>query len=103
MNRNVKFSRRALLQLAAGASAAALASRLPAPGKAPKGRTATFQNPLFAGDFADPTILRVGEDFYFTHNFFRYAPALVIWHSRDLVNWTPISHVLNDSHNTPGE
>ena len=101
---DTSISRRALLQWTAGASAAALASRLPAAwGKAPKGRAATFQNPLFAGDFADPTILRVGEDFYFTHNFYRYAPALVVWHSRDLVNWTPISHVLNDSHNTPGE
>ena len=29
--------------------------------------TAQFQNPLFAGDYADPTILRVGGDFYFTH------------------------------------
>ena len=101
---DTSISRRTLLQWTAGASAAALASRLPAAwGKAPKGRAATFQNPLFAGDFSDPTILRVGEDFYFTHNFYRYAPALVVWHSRDLVNWTPISHVLNDSHNTPGE
>ena len=100
-----KWSRRALLQAAAGASASALAARLPAAwGQTPRRRAAaTFQNPLFAGDYADPSILRVGEDFYFTHNFYRYAPALVVWHSRDLVNWTPISHVLNDSHNTPGE
>ena len=97
---HTNLSRRALLQLVVGASAATLAGRVPrAWGASP----ALFQNPLFAGDYADPSILRVGQDFYFTHNFYRYAPALVVWHSRDLVNWTPISHVLNDSHNTPGE
>ncbi len=55
---------------------------------------ATFCNPLFAGEHADPTILRVGEDFYITHTSYRFAPGLVVWHSRDLVNWTPISHAL---------
>ena len=103
---NGKLSRRTLLQLAGGASAAILAGGLPAAwGLEPIGHAASphFQNPLFAGDYADPSILRVGEDFYFTHNFYRYAPGLVVWHSRDLVNWTPISYVLNDSHDTPGE
>lgn len=96
--RNAKLSRRALLQLAAGASAATLAGRLPA---APS-RPATFQNPLFAGDYADPSILRVGGDFYFTHTSYRYAPGLVVWHSRDLVNWTPLSRVLHDMQGTRG-
>lgn len=53
-----------------------------------------FQNALFPGDFADPSILRVGGDFYSTHTSYRYAPGLVVWHSRDLVNWTPISAAL---------
>ena len=53
-----------------------------------------FQNPLFAGDFADPSILRVGDDFYFTHTSYRYSPGLQVWHSRDLVNWLPISNGL---------
>jgi xylan 1,4-beta-xylosidase len=57
-----------------------------------------FENPLFAGDYPDPTILRVGEDFYMTHTSYSYAPGLVIWHSRDLVNWIPISQVLNETH-----
>ncbi len=90
-----ELSRRALLRLAAGASTAMLTSRLPAAwGRGPQGRaaSATFQNPLFAGDYPDPTILRVGGDFYMTHTSYSYAPGLVVWHSRDLVNWTPISH-----------
>jgi beta-xylosidase len=59
--------------------------------------TPMFMNPLFAGDYPDPTILRVGKDFYMTHTSYSYAPGLVIWHSRDLVNWVPISTVLNET------
>ena len=89
---NVRVSRRALLHAAAGASAAMLVSGLPA---AWSRADAKFQNPLFAGDFADPTILRVGEDFYATHTSTSYSPGLVVWHSRDLVNWSPISHAIS--------
>ena len=71
MNLNdAKLSRRALLQLAGGASTTMMVSRLPAAwGRGAQGRdaSATFQNPLFAGDYPDPTILRVGGDFYMTH------------------------------------
>jgi beta-xylosidase len=59
----------------------------------------TFQNPLFGGDFPDVGILRVGSDFYITQTSFAYGPGLVIWHSTDLVNWTPISSVFT---NAPG-
>ena len=45
----------------------------------------------------------MGEDFYFTHTSYRYVPGLVVWHSRDLVNWMPISHVLNDTQGLHGE
>ena len=93
----IKLTRRGLLQSAAGAGAALLSSGLGAAwGRTPPGRAAGFQNPLFAGDHADPSILRVGGDFYFTHTSYRYAPGLVVWHSRDLVNWEPISHALDD-------
>ncbi len=104
----VKLSRRTLFQWTAGAAAAMLAGRVSAArGKAAKPaallQTATFQNPLFAGDHADPSILRVGQDYYFTHTPYDYAPGLVVWHSRDLVNWLPISHALKAEDNTHGE
>lgn len=70
-----------------------------AQGQTPNGHDgATFQNPLFAGDYADPSILRVGGDFYITHTCYRYAPGLRVWHSRDLVNWTHISNALGHSY-----
>lgn len=36
----------------------------------------------FTGDYADPTIVRVGEDFYMTHSSYNYYPGLLVWHSK---------------------
>jgi beta-xylosidase len=54
-----------------------------------------FQNPLFPGDYPDPSILRVGSDYWITHSCDRYGPQLVVWHSTDLVNWAPVSIALD--------
>ncbi len=54
-----------------------------------------FVNPLFAGDYPDPSILRDGNDFYIVHSSFEYYPGLTIWHSTDLTNWLPICHALH--------
>lgn len=50
----------------------------------------TFLNPILAGDRPDPSILKDGGDYYMTHSSFDAYPGLLIWHSRDLVNWTPV-------------
>ena len=47
-----------------------------------------------AGDHPDPSILRDGDDYYMTFSSFDAYPGLVIWHSRDLVNWQPIGPAL---------
>ena len=54
----------------------------------------TFLNPVFAGDHPDPSIVRDGEDYYLTFSSFDAYPGLVIWHSRDLVNWRPVRAAL---------
>jgi xylan 1,4-beta-xylosidase len=54
----------------------------------------TFLNPVFAGDHPDPTILADGDDYYLTFSSFDAYPGIVIWHSRDLVNWTPVTAAL---------
>jgi beta-xylosidase len=54
----------------------------------------TFLNPVFAGDHPDPSIVRDGEDYYLTFSSFDAYPGLVIWHSRDLVNWRPVTAAL---------
>jgi beta-xylosidase len=54
-----------------------------------------FLNPVFAGDYPDPSILRDGNDFYIVHSSFDYYPGLLIWHSKDLINWTPVTNALH--------
>ncbi|HVF18067.1 MAG TPA: family 43 glycosylhydrolase [Steroidobacteraceae bacterium] len=50
----------------------------------------TFLNPIVAGDHPDPSILKDGDDYYMTFSSFDAYPGVVIWHSRDLVNWQPL-------------
>jgi len=54
----------------------------------------TFLNPIVPGDHADPSILKDGDDYYMTFSSFDAYPGVVIWHSRDLVNWAPIGPTL---------
>lgn len=54
----------------------------------------TFLNPVFAGDHPDPSILKDGEDYYLTFSSFDSYPGIVIWHSKDLVNWQPVTAAL---------
>jgi beta-xylosidase len=53
-----------------------------------------YLNPIFPGDHPDPTILKDGSDYYMTFSSFDAYPGLVIWRSRDLVNWQPIGPAL---------
>jgi len=52
-----------------------------------------YRNPILAGNYADASVVRVGQDYYMTHSG-SGTPSLLIWHSRDLVNWQPIGHAL---------
>ena len=54
-----------------------------------------FMNPIFAGDYPDPSILRDGKDYYIVHSSFEYYPGLLIWQSKDLINWTPVTSALH--------
>lgn len=54
----------------------------------------SFLNPILAGDHPDPTILKDGADYYMTFSSFEAYPGVVIWRSRDLVNWTPVGPAL---------
>lgn len=53
-----------------------------------------YENPIFAGDYPDPSVFRDGDDYYMTHSSFEYYPGLLIWHSKDLVNWEPVCRAL---------
>jgi xylan 1,4-beta-xylosidase len=53
-----------------------------------------YKNPVIPGFYPDPSVCRVGEDFYLVNSSFEYFPGVPIWHSRDLVHWRQIGHVL---------
>lgn len=54
-----------------------------------------YANPIIAGFYPDPSICRVGEDYYLVNSAFNYFPSIPIWHSKDLVNWTQIGNVID--------
>lgn len=54
-----------------------------------------FQNPILAGFYPDPSICRVNDDYYLVTSTFSYFPGVPIFHSKDLVNWRQIGHVLD--------
>ncbi len=53
-----------------------------------------IENPILRGFNPDPSILRVGDDYYIATSTFEWFPGVRIHHSRDLVNWRLIGHVL---------
>src|SRR5512136_156872 len=55
----------------------------------------TFRNPILSGFYPDPSICRVGADYYLVTSTFEYFPGVPIFHSRDLVHWLQIGHVLD--------
>jgi len=55
----------------------------------------TFHNPILTGFHPDPSVCRVGDDFYLTNSTFEFFPGLPIYHSRDLVHWDLIGNTLD--------
>lgn len=53
-----------------------------------------YQNPIIKGFNPDPSICRVGEDFYLVTSTFEFFPGVPIYHSKNLVNWELIGHCL---------
>ncbi len=54
----------------------------------------TFTNPILPGFHADPSICRVGDDYFLVTSSFEYFPGVPIFQSKDLVNWKQTGHVL---------
>lgn len=55
----------------------------------------TAKNPILSGFYPDPSICRVGEDYYLVTSSFVYAPGVPIFHSRDLAHWEQIGNILD--------
>ncbi len=56
----------------------------------------TYNNPVLAGDFSDPDIIRVGDDYFAISSTMQLCPGLTLLHSTDLVNWEIIGSAVRD-------
>ena len=61
----------------------------------------TLRNPVIPGYHPDPSVCRVGDDFYLVNSSFQYFPGVPIYHSKDLVNWELIGNVLDREKQLP--
>lgn len=58
-----------------------------------------YRNPILTGMHPDPSICRVGGDYYLVTSTFEYWPGVPLFHSRDLLNWECIGHALTENVN----
>lgn len=55
-----------------------------------------YHNPILTGMHPDPSIVRVGEDYYMVNSSFVFFPCIPISHSRDLIHWEVIGHAITN-------
>ena len=55
----------------------------------------TAPHPVLPGFHPDPSVCRVGEDYYLACSSFEYFPGVPVFHSRDLVHWRQIGNALD--------
>ncbi|MCC9135354.1 family 43 glycosylhydrolase [Pontibacter silvestris] len=53
----------------------------------------SYSNPVLAGDYADPSVIRVGDDYWATATSSEWAPLFPLLHSKNLVDWETVGHV----------
>lgn len=58
-------------------------------------RAGQHRNPILAGYYPDPSVTRVGDDYYLVLSSFAHFPGLPIFRSKDLVNWTQIGNAID--------
>ena len=63
----------------------------------PKPAAGQYSNPILQGFYPDPSIVRVGRDYYLVNSTFIWFPGIPVFHSRDLVNWTQIGNAIDRS------
>ncbi len=61
----------------------------------PKPGPGEYANPILQGFYPDPSIVRVGADYYLVNSTFAWFPGMPIFHSRDLADWTQIGNAID--------
>lgn len=75
--------------------------RPPTPGGGAGAGAVQYSNPIIPGFFPDPTICRVGPDYYLAASSFEYFPGVPLFHSRDLAHWRQVGNVLTRATQLP--
>jgi xylan 1,4-beta-xylosidase len=101
VNRNTVYGAGAVvlsLAFSLQASAAPRFERFTYEGKSQEGVQAgagEYRNPILSGYYPDPSITRVGDDYYLINSSFSHFPGIPVFQSRDLVNWTQIGNAID--------
>ncbi len=61
----------------------------------------SYNNPVIPGFYSDPSVCRVGDDYYLISSTFEYFPGVPVFHSKDLVNWEQIGHCIHRKEQLP--
>lgn len=56
-----------------------------------------YHNPVIPGFHPDPSVCRVGDNYYLVNSSFEFFPGVPIYHSKDLINWKLIGHCLTSN------
>ncbi len=54
-----------------------------------------YRNPILSGYYPDPSVTRVGDDYYLVNSSFAHFPGLPVFRSKDLVNWVQIGNAID--------
>ena len=102
MTRHYK-PRRALAFVALAFSVSTVLFALQRPASARQSQPAAggFDNPVISGMASDPSVVRVGQDYYLVTSTFEYFPGVPVYHSRDLVHWRLVGHALTRASQLP--
>jgi alpha-N-arabinofuranosidase len=89
-----------MLLMAAGAAAKQAPARFDwfeyrGDDRLPKAGPGDYSNPILQGFYPDPSVVRVGSDYYLVNSTFAWFPGIAVWRSRDLIHWTQIGNAID--------
>ena len=62
-----------------------------------------YKNPVISGYYPDPSVCRVGDDYYLVNSSFEYFPGVPLFYSKDLIHWEQIGNCLTRPSQLPLE
>lgn len=89
------------LLLAAGFSLCAQTPQNPFEAANDTNTPVTYTNPVIPGFYSDPSVCRVGDDYYLITSSFEFFPGVPVFHSKDLINWEQIGHCIEREEQLP--